>query len=161
MFPRLQERQHTQAGVLSGGEQQMLTLCRTLMGDPELIMIDEPTEGTGAEDRRSGGRVFERVKEPWNLGFAGGAEARDRAGDFATRVRDGTWGDRLRRHAGSVACRRRHPTGMVGGLTPDCFSSRRLVKFLLPGRMLPAEPLSSLPRTEMVVGVNRLERVGP
>jgi len=45
MFPRLRERQHTEAGVLSGGEQQMLTLCRTLMGDPDLIMIDEPTEG--------------------------------------------------------------------------------------------------------------------
>ncbi len=45
MFPRLEERQHTAAGVLSGGEQQMLTLCRTLMGDPDLIMIDEPTEG--------------------------------------------------------------------------------------------------------------------
>jgi branched-chain amino acid transport system ATP-binding protein len=45
MFPRLEERRSTQAGVLSGGEQQMLTLCRTLMGDPDLIMIDEPTEG--------------------------------------------------------------------------------------------------------------------
>jgi branched-chain amino acid transport system ATP-binding protein len=45
LFPRLKERQHTQAGFLSGGEQQMLTLCRTLMGDPDLIMIDEPTEG--------------------------------------------------------------------------------------------------------------------
>lgn len=45
LFPRLKERQHNEAGVLSGGEQQMLTLCRTLMGDPELIMIDEPTEG--------------------------------------------------------------------------------------------------------------------
>ena len=45
MFPRLKERQHIEAGVLSGGEQQMLTLCRTLMGDPDLIMIDEPTEG--------------------------------------------------------------------------------------------------------------------
>ena len=45
MFPRLKEREHTAAGVLSGGEQQMLTLCRTLMGDPDLIMIDEPTEG--------------------------------------------------------------------------------------------------------------------
>ncbi len=45
MFPRLKERQHTEAGYLSGGEQQMLTLCRTLMGDPDLIMIDEPTEG--------------------------------------------------------------------------------------------------------------------
>ena len=45
IFPRLKEREHTEAGVLSGGEQQMLTLCRTLMGDPDLIMIDEPTEG--------------------------------------------------------------------------------------------------------------------
>ena len=45
MFPRLQEREDTAAGVLSGGEQQMLTLCRTLMGDPDLILIDEPTEG--------------------------------------------------------------------------------------------------------------------
>jgi branched-chain amino acid transport system ATP-binding protein len=45
MFPRLKERQHNEAGVLSGGEQQMLTLCRALMGDPDLIIIDEPTEG--------------------------------------------------------------------------------------------------------------------
>jgi branched-chain amino acid transport system ATP-binding protein len=45
MFPRLEERRSVAAGVLSGGEQQMLTLCRSLMGDPELIMIDEPTEG--------------------------------------------------------------------------------------------------------------------
>ncbi len=45
MFPRLQERRDIEAGVLSGGEQQMLTLCRTLMGDPDLIIIDEPTEG--------------------------------------------------------------------------------------------------------------------
>ncbi|MFZ6847433.1 ABC transporter ATP-binding protein [Undibacterium sp. RuRC25W] len=45
MFPRLRERRNTMAGVMSGGEQQMLTLCRTLMGDPDLIMIDEPTEG--------------------------------------------------------------------------------------------------------------------
>ena len=45
LFPRLKERANTEAGVLSGGEQQMLTLCRTLMGDPDLIMIDEPTEG--------------------------------------------------------------------------------------------------------------------
>ena len=45
MFPRLAERRDIEAGVLSGGEQQMLTLCRTLMGDPDLIIIDEPTEG--------------------------------------------------------------------------------------------------------------------
>ena len=45
LFPNLAERQHNAAGVLSGGEQQMLTMCRTLMGDPDLILIDEPTEG--------------------------------------------------------------------------------------------------------------------
>jgi branched-chain amino acid transport system ATP-binding protein len=45
MFPRLKERDHTDAGVLYGVEQQMLTLFRTLMGDPDLIIIDEPTEG--------------------------------------------------------------------------------------------------------------------
>ena len=45
MFPNLKARVDTPAGVLSGGEKQMLTMCRTLMGDPELIMIDEPTEG--------------------------------------------------------------------------------------------------------------------
>jgi branched-chain amino acid transport system ATP-binding protein len=45
MFPNLAARADIAAGVLSSGEQQMLTICRTLMGDPELIMIDEPTEG--------------------------------------------------------------------------------------------------------------------
>jgi branched-chain amino acid transport system ATP-binding protein len=45
MFANLKARADTAAGVLSGGEKQMLTICRTLMGDPELIMIDEPTEG--------------------------------------------------------------------------------------------------------------------
>ncbi len=45
LFPVLRERANTFGGVLSGGEQQMLTICRTLMGDPDLIMIDEPTEG--------------------------------------------------------------------------------------------------------------------
>jgi branched-chain amino acid transport system ATP-binding protein len=45
VFPRLRERAEAPGGALSGGEQQMLTICRTLMGDPDLIMIDEPTEG--------------------------------------------------------------------------------------------------------------------
>jgi len=45
LFPQLLERQATPAGVLSGGEQQMLTLARTMMGDPDLVIIDEPTEG--------------------------------------------------------------------------------------------------------------------
>jgi branched-chain amino acid transport system ATP-binding protein len=45
LFPNLAERKDNAAGVLSGGEQQMLTMCRTLMGDPDLVIIDEPTEG--------------------------------------------------------------------------------------------------------------------
>lgn len=45
LFPILKERRHTQAGVLSGGEQQMLSLCRSVLGNPELLLIDEPTEG--------------------------------------------------------------------------------------------------------------------
>lgn len=44
-FPRLKERRNTRAGNLSGGEQQMLTMCRSLLGNPKLILIDEPTEG--------------------------------------------------------------------------------------------------------------------
>ncbi len=45
LFPRLQERADAPAGALSGGEQQMLAMCRTLMGSPALLMVDEPTEG--------------------------------------------------------------------------------------------------------------------
>jgi branched-chain amino acid transport system ATP-binding protein len=45
MFSNLKERADVEASVMSGGEQQMLTMCRTLMGDPDLVMIDEPTEG--------------------------------------------------------------------------------------------------------------------
>lgn len=44
-FPRLKERRNTRAGSLSGGEQQMLTICRSLMGNPLVMLIDEPTEG--------------------------------------------------------------------------------------------------------------------
>jgi branched-chain amino acid transport system ATP-binding protein len=45
MFPVLKDRCQTRAEVLSGGEQQLLSLCRTLMGNPELLVVDEPTEG--------------------------------------------------------------------------------------------------------------------
>jgi branched-chain amino acid transport system ATP-binding protein len=62
MFPRLKERQHTEAGVLSGGEQQMLTLCRTLMGDPQLIMIDEPTEGLAPKIVELVGQTLRELK---------------------------------------------------------------------------------------------------
>ena len=62
MFPRLLERQHTEAGVLSGGEQQMLTLCRTLMGDPDLIIIDEPTEGLAPKIVELVGQYLQMLK---------------------------------------------------------------------------------------------------
>ena len=63
MFPRLKERQHTEAGVLSGGEQQMLTLCRTLMGDPDLIIIDEPTEGLAPKIVELVAEYLKKLKE--------------------------------------------------------------------------------------------------
>jgi branched-chain amino acid transport system ATP-binding protein len=63
MFPRLKERQHTEAGVLSGGEQQMLTLCRTLMGDPDLIIIDEPTEGLAPKIVELVAEYLQRLKD--------------------------------------------------------------------------------------------------
>jgi branched-chain amino acid transport system ATP-binding protein len=63
MFPRLKERQHTEAGVLSGGEQQMLTLCRTLMGDPDLIIIDEPTEGLAPKIVELVGEYLKTLKD--------------------------------------------------------------------------------------------------
>jgi len=63
MFPRLLERQHTEAGVLSGGEQQMLTLCRTLMGDPDLIIIDEPTEGLAPKIVVLVGQYLKKLKD--------------------------------------------------------------------------------------------------
>jgi branched-chain amino acid transport system ATP-binding protein len=45
LFPRLEERKNNKGGHLSGGEQQMLTVVRTLMGNPRVILVDEPTEG--------------------------------------------------------------------------------------------------------------------
>ncbi|RIK97132.1 MAG: ABC transporter ATP-binding protein [Proteobacteria bacterium] len=61
MFPNLKARADTAAGVLSGGEKQMLTTCRTLMGDPELIMIDEPTEGLAPLIVQQVGELISRI----------------------------------------------------------------------------------------------------
>jgi branched-chain amino acid transport system ATP-binding protein len=62
LFPRLQERAKVEAGMISGGEQQMLTLCRTLMGDPDLIMIDEPTEGLAPKLVELVAELFNEIK---------------------------------------------------------------------------------------------------
>ncbi|MDO8787840.1 MAG: ABC transporter ATP-binding protein [Sulfuritalea sp.] len=63
LFPRLKERDNTPGGVLSGGEQQMLTLCRTLMGDPDLIMIDEPTEGLAPKIVEQVGTFLQEIRK--------------------------------------------------------------------------------------------------
>jgi branched-chain amino acid transport system ATP-binding protein len=62
LFPVLRERADAPAGVMSGGEQQMLTLCRTLMGDPALVMIDEPTEGLAPMIVEQVARLFDEMK---------------------------------------------------------------------------------------------------
>jgi branched-chain amino acid transport system ATP-binding protein len=62
LFPNLAARQDNPAGVLSGGEQQMLTMCRTLMGDPELVMIDEPCEGLAPKIVEQVAALFEEMK---------------------------------------------------------------------------------------------------
>ncbi|MCB1958723.1 MAG: ATP-binding cassette domain-containing protein, partial [Rhodocyclaceae bacterium] len=61
LFPVLRTRADTRAGSLSGGEQQMLTICRTLIGDPDLIMVDEPTEGLAPKMVAAVGRLLEQI----------------------------------------------------------------------------------------------------
>ena len=63
LFPQLRERAEAPAGVMSGGEQQMLTLCRTLMGDPDLVMIDEPTEGLAPKIVEQVAGLFEEIRK--------------------------------------------------------------------------------------------------
>ncbi|WP_317849263.1 ABC transporter ATP-binding protein [Tateyamaria pelophila] len=67
MFENLDRRADVEASVLSGGEQQMLTMCRTLMGDPDLVMIDEPTEGLSPQMVQ---RVAELLQEIARRGIA-------------------------------------------------------------------------------------------
>lgn len=67
LFSNLRERADVEASVLSGGEQQMLTMCRTLMGDPDLVMIDEPTEGLSPQMVQ---RVAELLQEIAKRGIA-------------------------------------------------------------------------------------------
>lgn len=61
MFPQLKERANAPGGALSGGEQQMLTICRTLMGNPDLIMIDEPTEGLAPQMVERIGELLQEI----------------------------------------------------------------------------------------------------
>ncbi len=61
LFPQLKERANAPGGALSGGEQQMLTICRTLMGDPDLIMVDEPTEGLAPQMVERIGELLQEI----------------------------------------------------------------------------------------------------
>ena len=61
LFPQLRTRADAPGGALSGGEQQMLTICRTLMGDPDLIMIDEPTEGLAPQMVERIGELLQEI----------------------------------------------------------------------------------------------------
>ncbi len=61
LFPQLLARADAPGGALSGGEQQMLTICRTLMGDPNLIMIDEPTEGLAPQMVERIGELLQEI----------------------------------------------------------------------------------------------------
>jgi len=61
LFPQLRDRADAPGGALSGGEQQMLTICRTLMGDPDLIMIDEPTEGLAPQMVERIGELLQEI----------------------------------------------------------------------------------------------------
>ena len=61
LFPQLKDRANAPGGALSGGEQQMLTICRTLMGDPDLIMVDEPTEGLAPQMVERIGELLQEI----------------------------------------------------------------------------------------------------
>ena len=63
LFPKLGERSNVHGSLISGGEQQMLTICRTLMGDPDFIMIDEPTEGLAPMLVEQVGKLIEEIAQ--------------------------------------------------------------------------------------------------
>lgn len=63
LFPRLKELSRRRGGTLSGGEQQMLTIARTLMGNPDLLLLDEPSEGLAPIIVKSLGEFIDRIKQ--------------------------------------------------------------------------------------------------
>ena len=76
VFPCCASAPRRPAGALSGGEQQMLTICRTMMGDPDLVLIDEPTEGLSPMMASQGRRTARGDRPPRRRGPAGRTEAR-------------------------------------------------------------------------------------
>ena len=100
LFPNLAARQNNPAGVLSGGEQQMLTMCRTLMGDPDLILIDEPLKASLLFWSSRWASCWRRSPAAAFSILLGRAKIDDSAEDFASSLRHGPWPDRVRGFAG-------------------------------------------------------------
>jgi hypothetical protein len=116
MFPRLKEREHTEAGVLSGGEQQMLTLCRTLMGDPDLIIIDEPTEGLAPKIVELVGQFLQKPQSQGGIGVVDRAKTHHCHEHFGPRLGHGPWGHRVPGHTRRAAGQHLHSQRMAGSL---------------------------------------------
>ena len=100
MFENLDRRADVEASVLSGGEQQMLTMCRTLMGDPELVMIDEPTEGLSPQMVQKVAEVLQADRQTRHLDASGRTKAVHRDGYCGPCLCHGARSGGVRRHAG-------------------------------------------------------------
>ena len=109
LFPNLGEMRNRPGGRMSGGEQQMLTIARTLMGNPSLVLLDEPSEGLSPKIveqmveailamKREGVSI---VVSEQNLHFA--------RLDFGPRLHHRAWQDLLRRHDGGTRCAAGYP----------------------------------------------------
>jgi len=107
MFPNLRARADNLGDILSGGEKQMLTMCRTLMGDPELIMIDEPTEGLAPKLIEQVGKLLETIaarglsiyRRARPLDLADRTETHNCPENLTPHLHHGARQDRLRRNA--------------------------------------------------------------
>ena len=97
LFPRLKERRDQRAGTLSGGEQQMLTLCRSLMGNPKLILIDEPTEGLAPAIVEQLREILVDIRRRRRINSSRRTKVNARARYQRLPARDGQRADRLSR----------------------------------------------------------------
>ena len=120
MFPQLEERADMRAGVLSGGEQQMLTICRTLMGDPDLVMIDEPTEGLSPMMVEHVGRLLEEIARRGVAILLIEQKLTIVSEDRPSALCHGTRENRLRRHVRRSRRGRGHSQRMAGSVNGNC-----------------------------------------